>query len=293
MHTPTFRKFAVALLLAACFHAPAAFAAGADCTEVTAVPAVLSQPGSYCLAGDFQIDSTTAKAITINADDVILDCRGHTLRNKATSASGKSEGVYAYGHHGIVVRNCSIQGGFTNGISVVQDNAGGTKSYYVTIEGNLVGGPLWHGIRAYGSALEIRDNRVYDVGGQSNSYAMGIRVAGSDSASAPHFHIVKDNVVAGTLSPAKQAYAIYSENSVASQFTGNNIVATEAPTASGHSYGMRIGGSMNTVRDNHIVGPPRDNDTGILARSSTTDCFDNHIRSPQPTSGCDASLGNY
>ena len=287
------KPIVAALLAAASLYAHSAMAQSADCTEITALPATIADAGKYCLAQDFTVNSTSIKAITIDANDVELDCRGHTIRNLAMSDHGTSEGIFSYDRNSISVRNCKIQGGFTNGISLLQNNNNPTRTYYITVEDNLVAGPYWHGIRVYGSAVEIRDNRIYDIGGQLDNYAMGIRVAGSVAGGSPKFHLVHGNVVAGTNSPYKQAFGIYSENSVASLYWMNEVTGTTASNQGFRSYAFRIGGSVNSVRDNNIVGSPLANDTGIYATTGSTDCYDNHIRSPQPTTGCDATMGNY
>lgn len=285
------KKFCPLVLLATCAYAPLAFAQ--SCTDIASLPATIAQPGKYCLSKDFVLNSATAKAITIAANDVVLDCQGHTIRNSATSNAGTSEGIYAFGRNGLTVQNCRVLGGFANGISLIQDNAASNKSYYINIQNNYIAGPFNHGIRAFGSAIEIRNNRVYDIGGQLNTYAFGIRVAASTQASSPKFHLVHENVVAGINSPYNNAYGIYSENSIAGLFRMNDVTGTTASNPGFRSYAFRVGGSVNTIADNHIVGSPLSNDTGILASSASSDCYDNNIRSPQPTTGCDASMGNY
>ena len=257
------------------------------------MPATITQPGKYCLAQDFTVNSATVKAITIAANDVTLDCRGHTIRNLAASSTGTSEGIYAHSRNSVEVRDCKIQGGFANGISFLQDNNQNNKNYYITIRDNYVAGPYAHGIRVFGSAVEIRDNRVMDIGGQANTSAIGIRVGGSNLSSAFRFHLVHHNVVAGVNAPANSAFGIYADNSIASLFWMNDVTGTTSGNSSLRSYAFRIGGNVNSVRDNHIVGSPLANDMGVYATSASTDCYDNHIRSPQPTTGCDATMGNY
>jgi len=285
------KKLFVIAVLATAFHASDALAQ--DCTPIESLPATISQPGKYCLAGDFTVNSASVRAVTIAADNVTLDCEGHSLRNLATSDAGTSEAIYAYGRNTVTVKNCRILGGFTNGISFLQNNAASNKNYYITIEGNQIAGPYNYGIRAYGSAIEIRNNRIYDIGGQLNSAAFGIRLGGSNLANSFKFHLVHDNVIAGTNSPYNNAYGVYSDGSVAGLFRMNNVTGTTAGNQSYRSYAFRVIGTVNTVNDNHVVGSPLANDIGISASSTTTQCFDNNIRSPLPTTGCDASFGNY
>lgn len=278
------------LVLALCAHATPALAQ--SCTTLTAIPATISASGNYCLARDFSITSTSAKAITINANDVTLDCDGHTLKNLATADNGSSTGVYVSSHNDITIRNCRIIGGFTNGIVATQVNSQANKTYYVTIEHNYIAGAYAYGILAYGSAIEISGNRIYDVGGQMSQAAFGIRVAAT-STGGPKFHVLRDNLIAGTTSPYSNAFGIYSDNSVASLFLHNDVTGTTAINASYRSYGIRLGGEVNRITDNHVVGSGASNDTALYSTSASTVCFDNFLRAAVATTTCDASLGNY
>lgn len=260
------------------------------CTEVTSLPATISRPGNYCLDSDFTVDSASIKAITIAANDVTLDCAGHTIRNDAGSDVGTSEAIHAYARNNVTVRNCRIQGGFTNGISFLQDNAQGNRNYYITIEGNFIAGAFLHGIRAFGSVIEVRNNRIYDIGGQRDTYAVGVRLGGA-AGNAPRLHMVEGNAVAGVTSPYANAFGIFSENSLASTFRGNTVTGTTARTQ-GNSWGIHVVGPVNTISDNHVIGSPLANDIGIFGSGSSS-CYRNHVRSPVATSGCNATLGNY
>lgn len=262
-----------------------------SCTEVTTLPATLTQPGNYCLDSDFTVDSASIKAITIAANDVTLDCAGHTIRNDAVSDLGTSEGIYGHNRNNVTVKNCRIQGGFTNGISFTQDGTQGNRNYYITIEGNFIGGPYLHGIRAFGSVIEVRDNRIYDIGGQRDTYAVGLRVGGAPG-NAPRLHAVDGNAVAGVNSPYGHAYGIFSENSLASTFRGNTVTGTTAGDPGFNSWGIHVIGPVNTISGNHVIGSPLANDIGIHGSTSSS-CYDNHVRSPVRTSGCNATLGNY
>ncbi|UHQ18839.1 hypothetical protein LVB87_11670 [Lysobacter sp. KIS68-7] len=261
-----------------------------SCTTITAVPAVISAPGKYCLASDFTINSTTAKAININASDVTLDCDGHTLKNAATANNGTSAGIYIGNRNNIVVKNCRVIGGFQNGIDLFQTNTQPNKNYYVQIRDNYVAGPFWHGIRAYGSALEVTGNKVYDVGGQVNTYAIGIRLGGSTSGFRQH--IVRDNLVVGTNSPASAAYGIFSDGSLSSVYA-QNVVAGTSASAGKVTYGMYITGTFNRVSDNHVTGVGSPDDTAIFTTDGSTSCFDNYLRSATRTLNCDATMGNF
>lgn len=282
------KKLMIVAGAACCWMALPALAG--ECIALTSFPATISTAGKYCLAEDVTVDSPSAKAIHIDANDVTLDCEGHTLKNLATANNGTSVGVYLYAQNNVVIRNCRIIGGFTHGIQASQDNSTYNQNYYIEIKDNYVAGPYHHGIWAYGSAVEVTGNRVYDIGGQLNRDGIGIRVGASSVGF--RLHTVVDNFVAGTNSPYRHAFGIYSDNSQGGIFIRNGVVGSSGNDNFG-SYGFRIGGSYNRVTDNHVTGTGKANDRGILSTDGTTSCYDNYIRSTVATQNCDASLGNY
>lgn len=262
----------------------------AACSELS-LPATISSPGNYCLAADYTTSDPAEKSITIAAHDVTVDCQGHTLSSNANSNNGTSVAIFANNRHDVTVRNCRIMGAYSIGIDILQDNSGPNANYYVTITDNYIGGPYLYGIRAYGSALEILRNHIYDIGGQLNSHAAGIRIG---SGTGFGFHLLKENLIAGTNSPYTNAFGILSDKSVASIFIGNGTTGAYASNTAYRGYGIRIlGGSGNRITDNHVNGSGHSNDVGITTNDTASSCFDNYIRAATKTTTCNASLGNY
>lgn len=305
----------VALVLSGIFVAAPAHSAGppagtapvgGSCVSITA-PATISAPGNYCLGNSATVNITSGAAISINANDVVLDCQNNMLKNTALSDTGGSNGIYFNSRNNITIRNCRIMGGFTNGIYGQQDNTIGNRNYYITVEDNYIAGPYFNGIVISGSAIEIRRNKIYDIGGQVNSDANGIALAASSLPNAPHFHIVTDNVIAGTTSINRYAHGVYSSGSIAGEFSRNTIVGTRAvDTTTPHepngqigynSHGFRLIGTSytNKITDNQIAGSNTGVNEGITTVVGGNVCFDNFIRAfnGNKTGGCDASLGNY
>jgi hypothetical protein len=280
------KKLLLPCILLFSAHAAPAMAA---CTDIPTLPATISASGNYCLSANHAVNITTGAALTIDANNVELDCANHSITNAATSATGSSSGIALTDQNTVTIRNCRIHGGFTNGIYALQTLSAPNKNYYINIVDNYIAGPYLYGILAYGSAIEITGNRIYDVGGQTNSFAMGMRLAGSTLAGAPRFFLVRDNLVAGTNSPTNAAYGIYSDNSVAGIFIDNGVSGTSGK----FTWGFRLAGTVNRVTDNHIVGSGKASDWGIQSNSATDACFDNYIRATTPTQGCNAELGNY
>ena len=280
----------VALLLGAAF-APSA--ASAACIEISSLPTVIIDGGHYCLVGNHTVNSTSGNTITIGANNVQLDCGGHTIHNSATTPNGNANAIYLANRKHVDVKNCRITGGFAAGIYAYQNNGVANQNAYLRFTDNYIAGPYWYGILAYGSAIEIERNRIYDIGGRG-SFAMGIRIGGSALAGQPRMFLLRENLVAGTTSPVNNAYGIYSDNSNAAIILNNAVQGTTAVSDSFDSWGIRMAsGTYNRVTDNHIVGSGKANDVGIQSASETDACHDNYLRNEVTTLGCNASLGNF
>jgi len=286
-------RFWIVLAAIASLGAPAAAHAG--CTTIDAIPATISAPGQYCLAKDFTVNATAGSSIEIAANGVTLDCGGHSLSNLSVSSTGTADAIRLANRNGIVIKNCRIFGGYRSGIYAAQNNTLGNKNYYILIEDNYIAGPLRQGILAFGSAIEIRGNHIYDIGGQKDSGAFGIYLSASNLAGAFRFHVVKDNLVAGTNSPYFSANGIFSERSLGGIFTGNEVIGTSARNPSYGAYGIRVSGTGNRITGNHVTGGgDPEGDFGIYTPDGSSNrCFDNYISARTATTGCDAQLGNY
>lgn len=280
------------MLAAAALLASPAVAYAEDCNALPGVPVTISVPGKYCLASDYTINSTTARAITIASNDVTLDCRGHTLKNASTNNAGTSVGISLNSRSNVVIKNCRVLGGFQIGIDATQAQNLPNKNFNLLIQDNLITGAFWNGIRVQGSGIEISGNRLTDIGGQLNQYSIGIRVAGSTAASQTKVHIVRGNTVGNVYSPYSAAYAIFSDGSNESLFLDNTIVRTWA-VAGKNVWGMYVIGQLNRMSDNHITGLGAPTEGAIFGSDYTSSCFDNYLRTTTWTQGCDAAYGNY
>jgi len=265
-----------------------------SCTVISTLPATISTGGKYCLAQNFTVNSAAGASISINANDVTLDCQNYTIRNVSTSLTATSVAITATNRNMLRISNCRIVGGYRTGIQLFQNNSLANQSFYNAVEDNYIAGPLQYGILAYGSAIEVRHNKVYDIGGVDSVPVAGIRVGGS-STGGPKFQVVEGNRIAGVASSNNNAYGILSDFSIASVFRENlsNAIYSGAPAF--RSYGLRImAGEANTITDNYLMGRGATNEIGIQTVNANSWCYDNQIRvSMNTTLGCDASYGNY
>jgi hypothetical protein len=281
------------LLMLAPFLAPAP-AAAAECNEITTFPATLSG-GNYCLTTGVASGMTSGSLITIDAPGVKLDCRGMLLHATNTNPAANVYAISVLNTDRVSIRNCHITGGWTAGIYVYQDNGLANVNRDIDIRGNSIMGAYWYGILAYGTAISIRDNRIHDIGGRL-SFAMGIRVGGSNVAGESRFFVVDGNEVSEVDSPGNNAYAIYGNNPEGSVFTNNAIYGTRVHNGSYDGYGVYLfptAGGNNRITGNTITGTSAGSDIGILGAASDS-CFDNLIRAMSTSVlTCDATHGNY
>lgn len=137
------------------------------CTEITSVPFNIVSPGTYCLNRDLIMRSASAAAITISANNVVLDCNEHEITRY--SPSNAAYGVVSTKKRRIEVSNCAFNL-FPTGIATV--NATTAK-----IHGNTIS-RAGLGILVTGEGIEIADNDITGVYGTFAPYAeRGILVA--------------------------------------------------------------------------------------------------------------------
>src|SRR5690349_23359353 len=74
------------------------------CTgTIATLPATLSTPGTWCLAGDLATAQATGAAITLDADDLTLDCNGFRLDGQAAGLATQATGILGLGHDRLTV----------------------------------------------------------------------------------------------------------------------------------------------------------------------------------------------
>jgi hypothetical protein len=224
-------------------------------TPGTTTELTVSQPGTWCLDQDMVEDMDDVdgifRMISVDADDVTIDCRGHRL--VFGGAADQSRGVATFGmQSGLTIRNCRFSG-FSNAISVFGDD--------FLVEDNVVRDPVpstfgnEKAIDGYGNGT-IRRNRLYD------SITLAILAKGSSQ--------VVDNLVDGCVeSPgsSSQAQGIQITQPVAAVVRGN-IVRGLASSAPNQVFGVVVavgaGDERTVVADNVLVHDGSMGPVGIL-----------------------------
>lgn len=202
------------------------------CTVINAAPAVLSQPGRYCLAADLAFPEVTGNAITITSDDVSLDCRGHKINpGVSLGANPGSEviimmndttlavGVAAMNRSNTTIRNCQIEG-FHSGIRINEDGTLARRPTGTVVESNRVIGNSQTGILVATNGSIVRDNEVRSIGDNRLAQpAVGIRVRGSVDVQRNLVEDVRDatNAVTG-------AFGIFATDGNGGVIENNRVV---------------------------------------------------------------------
>jgi hypothetical protein len=87
-----------------------------NCTPVTSLPATISTEGIYCLTGSLTTDIISGNAITITANDVILDLNGWRLDDQGAGSGTQANGIYSTAVN-VTVKNGIVRG-FFHGIDL-------------------------------------------------------------------------------------------------------------------------------------------------------------------------------
>src|SRR5207342_2748301 len=81
---------------------------------IVSLPATISTQGTWCLKQDLATAITSGAAITINTNNVTIDCNNFKLGGLAAGLGTSAVGIYASGRQNTKVRHCNIRG-FFNG----------------------------------------------------------------------------------------------------------------------------------------------------------------------------------
>lgn len=150
---------------------------------IDALPAIITTQGVWCLRHDLSTAITSGNAITIDANNVTLDCNGFKLGGLAGGPGTWANGVYVPGNRvNATVRNCNVRG-FHYGVFLFGDRH--------LVERNRLDANTVYGIVSHGNGIVIRANAVNDTGG-----APGERDATAISAQGAGTRVI-DNAIQG------------------------------------------------------------------------------------------------
>jgi len=143
-----------------------------NCTAITIVPFTITAAGVYCLIQDIGTNLPSGAAITIAANNVVLDLNGHRLGNLAAGRGTQAVGIRALQQTNFTIKNGTVSG-FLYGIYL------GDFSPYTTSQGHVIEDlradqNTFVAIHVAGRGNILRNTRVVATGG---STALGANVA--------------------------------------------------------------------------------------------------------------------
>lgn len=217
---------------------------------IYSLPYTITIPGVYYLTEDHSLSLADGNAITINADNVVLDLNGYNIGNVAAGSNTKAVGIYAWEHKNITIRNGTISG-FQIGIRLNSDLTP-TRSKGHVIEDIRADKNRLAGIYVSGFSNIIRNNHVIDTGGIAGKYAhaYGIYVYG------PKNQII-NNIIIDTKTKKGFAYGIHLDaefvhTTNAGCIVENNYIVRSS-FSPGTSYGIYAKAEYVMVLNNRII----------------------------------------
>lgn len=254
-----------AIALAYLFASPAAHAAQSydNCTNfISSVPATITTQGTWCFNKDLATSITTGNAITINANNVTLDCNDFKLGGLAAGINTQTVGIFSTNRSNLVVRNCAIRG-FFKGMAI----GSGTSSGHL-IENNRIDNTTWVGLDIGGDGSVVRGNRIMDTGGTTVPAnmikAVGIYTDGDVE--------VLGNLINGVVAAVGTngfAMAINPGNNLAGSIIDNNVKNVIA-NGTGYAYAVSFFGTTGrvSVDSNNFIGTGATNSVTIFCPES-------------------------
>jgi hypothetical protein len=228
-------------------------AAGSGAGKITAVPYTISLPGVYCVTRKISSNLATGAAITVNANNVVIDLNDFAIGNLAAGPLTQAFGIFSQDHQNIYVRNGIVRG-FLAGVALLHGTSALASGH--TVEGITADTSYAAGIWVQGPYATIRGNRVMNTRGDAVLYlqAAGILLSSGGSATAGGSGLIENNLILETdcanLCPAgSPALGIWVLGSPGTVIAGNRLLNSTEPTATA-SYAIRVamssGGLVST-----------------------------------------------
>ena len=257
-----------------------------NCTGfITSIPTVITTQGTWCLKQDLSTSMSSGNAITINTNNVTIDCNDFKIGGLSAGVGTQANGIVAGNRLNETVRHCNVRGFFI-GVLLF----GGSSSGGHVVEDNRFDNNTWIGLRVDGDGSVVRGNRVFDTGA---STVPGLTSLGiSTTLSVDVFNNIVSGVFARSGSNA-DATGI-ATNSNTSGSISNNSIRAVLKDGTGVARGIfnTIAGRI-TLRDNDVLGNASAGSIGFSCDNSTSHALNNEINGfATGLSGCIDDGGN-
>jgi hypothetical protein len=221
-------------------------AADPACTPITAVPAVITAPGSYCVIGHLVTSQASGAAIEIQADDVVLDMTQGGVDGSAGGPDSTAAGIYALDRNNITIMGGSIMF-FAYGILLENSAPDFSNTRGHRVSDMLVDVSRRVGIEVRGVDTVLTRNLVSSTGTGGDGSIAAILAWGAGAV------VFQNNIVSNETRVAQaSATAIQVYGSAGCDVSENRIVNTSSAPGT-LSVGVIVWNSVDcAVRDNEI-----------------------------------------
>lgn len=251
---------------------------------IDSLPTTISTQGVWCLRTDLTTAISSGSAISVQTNNVTIDCNNFKLGGLAAGAGTSSYGIAATLRLNLTVRNCNIRG-FQTGVFA----SGGSGHAFVD---NMFDANTYAGVVVSAAdGFVIRDNRFLNTGGSTIAGNLNaIEVSGNGAT-------IAGNIITGVSIAASftnsTAWGIYAYSCTRCVVADNQISDV---LSNGTSYAYGIAASTySVVARNFISGlvSPGSNEYGISCNGPTVAALGNVIgKTTNPLFLCTDGGGN-
>jgi len=273
------------LALATAWSLPAA-AETTECTNITSLPAVISSSGVYCMKQDLATAMTSGQAITITANNVVLDCNGFRLGGLQAGLATQTVGIYAASRKNITVRDCNVRG-FRKGLEFTF--FGDVENGGHLVEDSLFESNTQIGLQLWGDRTIARRNRVLNTGGSTLlGDIMGMQLNGKPA-------LADNNFISGVTGSTDAASETAGMKIGGYMSLARDNVVTDVKPGAGVSSGIHGGGTIITLERNYFFNVSNAPQYGINTTYGSVLCLNNRVRSWTVSAydECGNGGGNY
>ena len=239
---------------------------------------------------DSDIACPTGAAIIINADNITLDCAGHSITGSMAVDVGSGIGIYLEGRTGVTIKNCTLTGFDLTGIYLFDSSGnnitGNTARYGPAgillmgssgnnITENIVSYNIFGILLIGSSGNTLAGNIASDSFLSSGIPGAGIYLTSTSDNNVLTGNTANNNVMGiylGSYNPFIQANTDGSDNNIVTENIVNDNIRFDTDLGEERGTGIYILSSTgNIVTDNSVSG----NVYGIVIDSSGSLSFNN------------------
>jgi len=144
-------------------------AVGSGAGRISSVPFTISAPGVYCVTQKITTNLASGAAITINANNVLLDLNDFAIGNLGAGPSTLAVGILAQDRQNIHIRDGVLRG-FWSAIGLLNGTSSGLTTALSsghTVEGIIADTSYISGIAVQGPYVTVKNNKVMNTSGSN------------------------------------------------------------------------------------------------------------------------------